>query len=304
MSTDVIKKNLHIAGTSYLKDYTFSCGNTVPIYDISTMAGFNQILGYAKFINKESGQVLYRGQCKLYDSIIPSLFRNSTKTRKATTLSKIVNNLLKSDDTKGEINLGTDLKQGRLIVEGLLQHYGVPTRFIDLVDNHWIALWMGLYECKKTKMNDLYFHFQKRELSFIDHLLNKEISEEDIYQYVILLSFPRAEKIISGVSYLPGYYIVDLRESLSSTFLRPHSQHGIVAMRKVQDNNCSKDYDFAPAAIGILRCRIDFVDKWLGNGTLLTQENLFPPESVDKGYNLFNRNCDKFIPGYEIAKFI
>jgi len=33
----------------------------------------------------------------------------------------------------------------------MLQHYGSSTRCMDFVDNHWIALWFGLYQWVSTK---------------------------------------------------------------------------------------------------------------------------------------------------------
>ncbi len=64
-----------ISRTRYVNDYVFECGNSVPIYDVTTMHGLNQILSHAKFNNREFGDVLYRGQAALYDSLTPSLFR-------------------------------------------------------------------------------------------------------------------------------------------------------------------------------------------------------------------------------------
>lgn len=60
----------------------------------------------------------------------------------------------------------------------------------------------------------------------------------------------------------------------------------------------------APAVVGILRFRIDIVDKWLGNGMLVTQENLFPPPSMDKGYDQLLRCQDLLVDGYELTKYI
>lgn len=38
----------------------------------------------------------------------------------------------------------------KLVVEAVLQHYGATTYCVDFVDNHWTALWFGLYKWDKT----------------------------------------------------------------------------------------------------------------------------------------------------------
>lgn len=49
-------------------------------------------------------------------------------------------------------------------VEGLLQHYGVKTHYVDLADNHWIALWMGLNQIERIKKIGEYYHYVEREI--------------------------------------------------------------------------------------------------------------------------------------------
>ena len=58
----ILKKTLSAPGLQYVDTYSFTCGNTVPVYDVSSTHALNQIIGYAKFINKEYGEVLYRGE--------------------------------------------------------------------------------------------------------------------------------------------------------------------------------------------------------------------------------------------------
>ena len=67
----------------------------------------------------------------------------------------------------------------------------------------------------------------------------------------------------------------------------------------------AKDYDMASQVIGILRIRIDNVDQWLGNGQLLSQDNLFPNAMNDYGYDLLLQLPDDFIPkNFSIAKYV
>ena len=77
----VLKDTLSIEDTSFVSMYTFSCGHQVPIYEAKTMYALTRIIGHAKFNNKDYGSVFYRGQCKLYDTLIPSLIRNEDRER-------------------------------------------------------------------------------------------------------------------------------------------------------------------------------------------------------------------------------
>lgn len=91
------------------------------------------------------------------------------------------------------------------------------------------------------------------------------------------------------------------------SFLRPHAQHGLVLRRKVhQPTSYGADaYDIAPAVIGIIKIRIDKVHEWMGNGGLLTQNNLFPPPAYDYGYDLLLSRAELFKDSeYSITKYV
>lgn len=82
----ILKKALSVSGLKFVEMYSLSCGNTVPVYDVSSMHALNQVIGYAKFINKGYGEVLYRGENKLHPGLIPSLFRGCKGTTKGTAM--------------------------------------------------------------------------------------------------------------------------------------------------------------------------------------------------------------------------
>ena len=300
-----LKHNLSIQDTSFLEMYSFKCGNTVPIYDIKSIYGLNQIIGHAKFTTKEYGEVLYRGETCLHEELIPSLFRGCRATTKWDKISSLINKLLKSSALANAINAGPDQKIGRHKVEGILQHYGIQTRFIDLVDNHWIALWMGLYECKRMKTINCYYHYQRRDIPIIDTFNGLTITPKDLFQYILLIALPKATKTIDGIEETQNFLKIDLRQALPSIFLRPHSQHGLVARKKIANAKHASDYDMATEVIGILRIRIDMSSKWLGNGELVSPENIFPSPLYDCGYDmLLNLPKDFFPQSYSISKYL
>lgn len=304
----LLADNLSIAGTKPSGKHKFSCGNEVPVFEVTSIHALNQIIGYAKFINRAYGDVYYRGECRLHDTLRPSLLRKSdsasassyqlnTLIRKYITDQKF-SKLLKMDDKDGYSN--------ETIIEGMLQHYGVPTRCIDLVDNHWIALWMGLNKCQSLKQMNSYYHYNQRIIPYPEIAMGTALNTDDLYQYILLIAIPGGNKRKNnGVYESKDYVKVDLRQALPSIFLRPHAQHGLLVRRIPKDGNLSSAYDVAVSVMGILKIRIDLSASWLGNGQLISQDNLFPAPGYDNGYDLLlSRNDLIEESGFEIARFV
>lgn len=72
-----LKEHLTIHDAVFIKQHTFSCGHKAPLFEVNTMHALNQIIGHAKFNNREYGHVFYRGQSNLHKTLLPSLMRNS-----------------------------------------------------------------------------------------------------------------------------------------------------------------------------------------------------------------------------------
>ena len=310
-SPKVLPTTLTINGTRYIENYQFSCGNSVPIYEVLTVHGFTQLIGHAKFNNQSYGNIYYRGECKIHDSLKPSLFRTVKKIDPANIrLMSLVQKVINDERMKNELKLSqNDFETDKVKVEGMLQHYGVPTRFIDVVDNHWVALWMGLNKADKPKQICQYYHYIERQVPLIELADGRIAGDDEIFQYVLLLAVPFSNhRTFTGIQISNNYIEVDLRQALPSIFLRPHAQHGLVIRRKVHDTDASKGveaYDLAPIVVGIIKIRIDRVKQWIGTGELLTQNNLFPPPAYDYGYDLLLKRSDLFDDSvFEIARYI
>lgn len=319
-------------GVQFLGFHSFVNGHKVPLYDITTMNALNQIIGHAKFGNNRYGNVYYRGVTDLYDNALPSFFRKKV-TGRSHPLRKMINqiytdsyfqNSLKVEpvsysrkmQNNHEINLLNRHK--KYIIEGLLQHYSGNTRFLDVVDNHWVALWMGLHSFVMAGKGSKYCKCEKRELTIGDVYQAKEIKgcpieysrpiTDSIYEYILLLAMPYAESNPQcGIIETDEFVEVDLRKALPSFYLRPHAQHALVIRRRDISPNVNNApvsyYDMASQVIAILRVRIDRAALWLGNGNLLTASNLFPSPSVDQGYNNLLLHPDLFNYPFEIIKY-
>lgn len=331
-----LSKDLRINNATYLSDHEFLCGHACPVYEITSVHALNQLIGYAKFINQDYGKVLYRGEHKLHKGLKPTAFRWVKKIEKTSTrISQLLNSIINDEQLRHELKVDeNELDISKHKIEGLLQHYGVRTRFVDLVDNHWIALWMGLNKVSRIKKINDYYHYNERRVSvddmvgvsfiaacreydqeIVEKYTQKDIQDiakrgilndcEDLFQYILLLAIPYARKTGNpqsntnnrGVYLSKDYVEIDLRQALPSQFLRPHAQHGIVVKRIVHTEDQPKGadaYDIAPSVVGIIKIRIDGARAWLGSGQMLTQENLFPPPAYDYGYDLLLKRTDIF----------
>ena len=293
-----------IPDTSYVDNYTFSSGNTVPIIEALSVYGFNRIVGYLKYINRTFANVYSRGECKLHDSLIPSLYRKKTNLQNENKkISLIVNRFFSDNKLLDSLSLDTaDRIRSQYRIEGVLQHYGATTSFLDVVDNHWVALWMGLNRYKVVTQINKYAQYIEREIPLTEkisgdlNLQDQEKWEENIYQYVLLIAVPFSNSpYVDGISITKEFVEIDLRKALPSYFLRPHAQHGLVIKKNVEKNiPQAEDYDISTNVVAIIKIRIDRAKKWIGNGELLTQSNLVPPPGFDPGYDLLLSKYDIF----------
>ena len=211
---EVLNDNMRIEGCSFEKSFTFLSGHTVPIYKIDNTSAFNQLVGYAKFKNAGYGNVYYRGISSLYDNVLPAIMRGRAKgipddlNAICETIAKDwrLKESLKLRETKPsrdkfQIKANKHIQQfNRYTIEALLQHYVGRTRFLDVVDNHWIALWMGLHKFQMHGKGARYCACKKRQLLLGDMLEQlakdkKLLPNEDIYVYVLLMAMPHATSV-------------------------------------------------------------------------------------------------------------
>lgn len=285
----VMRKDLHISNAEYVCMHEYNSGHKVPVYFVDNYYALNQILGYVKYINGDYGTILYRGECSLDDTMLPSIHRGIKSKKAYHNANFRLNDLerrILSDKKIVKVLVADNQPYRELIIEGLLQHYGIKTHFIDVVDNHWVALWFGLYKATEIKSIKSYMCYTKRTM-------NKVKNEDDNYQYMILIASNNNFTNLFNLNEIRGETVtIDLRANTPSTFLRPHAQHGLV-IRKLRNDEIN-GYDISKYVVGIIKMPIKCVDKWLGDGTLLTVDNLFPSPAYDQGYDLLLERNDLF----------
>lgn len=302
MKPVVIKPEKVISGTKYIENFKFKSRHEVPIYEVTDCSGLNQIIGYIKLINKSYGKVFYRGQCDLYDTMLPSLYHGNQSLNimqnKNKRLNKIIINALKDKKISKETHLKADDPLSLIVMEGMLQHYGINTRCIDAIDNHWIGLWFGLNKYYTERIGNVTYATYTNRMKNCYQLFNdmKIASEElsSFYQYLILLAADKKEEN-NGVVKGEDLITVDLRVALPSTFLRPHAQHGVILKKNLHKDNC--DFDISNNVVGILKIRNDKAQMWLGDGELVKFNNLFPSQFHDYAYRILLEREDLFNDG-------
>jgi hypothetical protein len=238
------------------------------ILEVDTPHALIQAVGYLKYARREQGPVLFRGQNRLFPTMLPSLFRgvtaNGGKASRDLAISEYV-----AEAVAKKAFIG---KFPEYVREPLLQHYGIRTRWLDLVDNAWNALWFACQESLATGPLGQYLHFAPSQL-------------EDAY--IVLLqggaesTEPDSPGLLTGKKAL----VIDLRRAAPSTYLRPHAQHALLMRRKAYPD--VKSMDLSEFVVGVIKIKTSKARMWFGHGELMTTHHVFPPPYYDAGYRTF-----------------
>jgi len=230
-----------------------------------------QSIGYLKHTAEPWERIFLRGQSQLYDTLSPTLYRGIsnpiTQGRRHERLASVIQEFASASPLFRDVS---DYAQ-----EPLLQHYGIKTTWLDIVDNVWVALWFALNRALVSGPEAQYMHFDTRSPS---------VDGEFGYILLIRTEDSRTEKVKKGTSRGNRTEAIDLRIAAPSVFLRPHAQHGLLFRSRGTEGGRVTDYSDAIA--GIIRFRLDAGIAWLGVGTMHDVRGLFPPPYFDNGYRI------------------
>lgn len=258
-------------------------GTVVPIYRIDSFHTLTQFVGYAKFANRFEGNVYLRGQTTLYaGKLIPSVFRPSGGNTTVNYSVRFSNYNKRKKDSLSATKAFTNVHNRA--IEPLLQHYGIKTPWLDLVDNLWVALWFGLHKFDAIVIQD-HEHV---------HITDTPL---DQYAYLFLIVADAQQEATEqgehGTVKVPGVYsgkatdLVDLRKAVQSYYLRPHAQHALMLRKKQISERKSltqSDVDYSDFIVGIAKIPASIGLDWIGHSGLLSIQSLFPPTYFDHGY--------------------
>ena len=246
----------------FFEEIELACGEKIKVYDIETVHDLTQFIGFGKYMNNQNCNVFLRGQTDLYNGfLIPSLYRDRTKLETITAKYNQRMNKLKAD-------IDSFSQYDRCVLEPLLQHYGVKTTYLDLVDNVWVALWFALHQTKSESINSHEYVYYS--------------NNSNPYSYILLVATDAI-----NVSDRNGVYegtttrLVDLRKALPSYFLRPHAQHAYMLKKKGEAES-----DYSDLIIGIAKIPTELGFKWIGTSEFLSVSTLFPAAYFDSGYKI------------------
>lgn len=265
-------------------------GDEIDVLTISSLPALVQAFGYLKYKYWE-GAVFLRGQTELHPSLDPSLYRptaaaNQVKKRDvrdeaiaefiASTspwacpheLHRLIHCPEKLRQPKKSEIAFVSAGTPRYAVEPLLQHYGIRTRWLDVVDNLWIALW---FACHKFEFTGHYGHVVRR--------VPRDADSNDGFTYLLAVVVPGSlREVFPGLHLSEGVArVIDLRRAVPSFYLRPHAQHGWL-VRPAGD-------ELQKLRSVVMRVPLEAALEWLGQSLLLSPFGLFPPASVDLGYS-------------------
>ena len=166
-----------------------------------------------------------------------------------------------------------------------MQHYGISTTWIDLVDNIWVAIWFSVHRAFAAG-DGRYIHFDRRSAD--------DGSEYGYILLVVVDSGSRSGGLKKGFMIGRNTKTIDLRVAAPSVFLRPHAQHGLLFRPKATRptvGSPARPLDYSSHVFGIIKFRLCDALRWLGSGDLHSVRALFPPPFHDDGYRiLLNAN--------------
>jgi hypothetical protein len=248
-----------------------------PVLHVQNSHALTKAAGYLKFIFRKDFNVVFRGQSRLHESLTPSLFRKVKQQKTMNDWEAALSTFVdRAAEKKAFLN-----QTPEYAFRPLLQHYGIRTQWLDVVDNIWVATWFAAHEAIGFGRNGNSVHFERR----------RESDAGKDYCYVLMVRAPG----LRGKETEPGFYetdevtSIDLRKAVPSIYIRPHSQHGLLIRRTRYGR--VPDTDLLSLVAGVIRVRLRDALEWLGNSTLLSAHTLFPPPFYDRGYAQLLERC-------------
>ena len=260
------------------------------VLSVADPNALTQAIGWLKF-TADGGEVLYRGQTELFTDLRPSGLRGRNEQGRvalAASLRDYIAEMVgectcheassfgKAQNCDERVNSRTRRspivsKTYRAAIEPLLQHYGLRTRWLDVVDNVWVALW---FACHSQHTNGRFAYHLRRSVA-------TEGATAKAYIAVLDTGALRATDI-PGYRVGPRSRVVDLRYAVPSVYLRPHAQHGLlIAPPKLPP----KATGTLTGLVGsVIEVSLNDALEWLGAGAMLSTFVLFPPAARDEGY--------------------
>lgn len=227
-----------------------------PALSIEHPVALARFVSFAKSrVSKDGSDVLLRGQDQDHPGMTPSLFRCDV-ARRERRVKAYVDLVKEAPDVLGY------LRFRRNNMGAVLQHYGIRTPWLDLIDNIYTAIWFALHTRFGCGLQRPYY-----ARSRFDHGWLYLIATRD---------HPGS-----------GLYCIDLRKHHSSMNVRLHAQHGFAASSQ-QDIDEIVSFDYHDHIVA--RVRIPNKRQFAVEGPLATPQFLFPGPDIDESLKLLQES--------------
>lgn len=310
----VISNNVTSGQGANFRDVKRYKKNGWDVWSVKDQHALTQVAGWLRF-NTQGGLALYRGQASLHPTMLATGLRGVKNNNRINTIghagaggkSEVSLNAfhrllgdyidkiygtpcrcgVRATKYKHMEECGERLERGevrngalvsgtyRAAVEPLLQHYGVNTRWIDVVDNIWVALW---FACHRQITSGRFAHHQRRSVA-------QEKGGQGGKAYIVVMETGKLQETA-----VPGYKVsedsrfIDLRYAVPSIYLRPHAQHGLLIAPRSLNTSKNPIGSLGSQVIGVIEVELEDALLWLGEGGMTTATSLFPPATYDEGY--------------------
>lgn len=216
-----------------------------------------RFISFIKGRNSERGYEVYlRGQSRQFPGMLPGLYRGSTNSGDRD---------LRWTAYKAMLNAFREILPGgrfhRNNPGALLQHYGIRTPWLDLVDNIYVALWFASHDCIATSESTA--AFRKRD---------------EGHGWVYLVSNHAPGR--------PPLTVIDLRKQHSSLSVRPHAQHALSIARQTDVAQHRFGSDFSHYVCGIVRFPLG--RRWSLGGSMAQPQYMFPNHHLDSSLSILS----------------
>ncbi len=236
----------------------------VPTIEVGTYAGLVRVVGYIKYHSQ--AQVFLRGQPRAYGSMLPGAYRGS-----AAGVDEDIDAFLHHFQHA----IGIDrLPEHKASTEALLQHYGVRTRWLDVVDSIPHALYFAVYDFVVSRSGSLRITVP---------------SDDDAFLYLLQCGSTKAMKPVRATlgqlagecdgiwESDSGLQLADLRRAKPSNWLRPHAQHGYLI------RPAPAVRDLWPLVLAQIRLPRRRARSWIA-GACFRSPAMFPGPASDLGF--------------------
>jgi len=224
-----------------------------------------RFLGYMKFEYnrpKNRNHIFIRGQVNDHNGMIPSIFRGSDLN-----FNRIERRLSAYEKVKKDIYRIT--KAARFMGEvggASMQHYGLKTPWLDLVDNIFIGLW-----------------FARNQMKWLDEEKYQIEKSKNEFGWIYLLKAEYEKKVNDeGICIGEKTQWCDLRYHHRDLSLRPHFQHGIFISRTdYSKENYDMDEDVVATIKFPIKLKNDIQD--------VLPKYIFPEKRYDNTYKYLTK---------------